>query len=146
MRPELRVPAPPQLHSHDRLLRMQEGALFAIVLEHVCTVQDLSVLDHTVPWHRGARSAGITEWQADHAGRIVSIGWDWVRLQDGALVAATSVAPRSNILLVDRVGYDLGRDESDAALWRWIHTLHWQPQAAQAVFDLPRFHHGMKTQ
>lgn len=125
--------ASPQLHSADWRVRLREGALFSIVLEHVCSAQDFSVFDEAVPAHQRAQSAGITEWQGVAGGRLVSLGWDWLRLHDGALVPETSTPPRSNIMLIDARGYDMSHDECHAALWKLIHQFPWQRDAALAL-------------
>ncbi len=123
----------PQLHSHDYRVRLRAAALFTIVFEHVSTLQDFTVLDDAQPAHRSACSAGITEWQGRAAGRLVSLGWDWLRLHDGALVADCTVPVRSNLMLIDARGYDLSLQECDAVLWQFIRAMPWQARAAQAL-------------
>jgi hypothetical protein len=125
--------AHPQLHSHDHRVRLRAPALFSIVLEHACTMQDLSVLYEKVPSHRAACSAGVTEWQACLGGRWISLGWDWLRLHDDALVPDDTVGPRSNLMLIDEQGYDLGAEECDAALWQLIRSMPWQADAQRAL-------------
>ena len=123
----------PQLHSHDHRIRLREPALFTIVFEHVCSMQDFGVLDDSQPAHRAAHSAGITEWQGLYAGRLVSLGWDWLRLDDGALVAETTVPPRTNLMLIDAQGYDMTLGACNAVLNQLIRALHWQGAAAAAL-------------
>ena len=125
--------AHPQLHSHDHRIRLREAALFAIVFEHVCSMQDFSVLEDARPAHRAVHSAGLTEWQGLWSGRLVSLGWDWVRLHDGALVPETTVPPRTNIMLIDRRGYDMSLRDCDAGLWQLIRALPWQAAAAAVL-------------
>jgi hypothetical protein len=124
------APVAPQLHSPDGRVRLRPAALSTILFEHVCTVQDLAVLDDARPEHRGAASAGITEWCGAWSGRLISLGWDWVCLDDGALVAQTTVPPRSNLMLLDSLGYDADPVQADASLWCLIHGLPWQRIAA----------------
>lgn len=125
--------AHPQWHSHDQRVRVREAALVAIVFEHACSVQDFAVLADARRGHGAVHSAGVTEWQARCAGRLVSLGWDWVRLDDGALRHAAEVAPRTNIMLIDGRGYDLAADECDAALWKLIEAMPWQATAAASL-------------
>ena len=122
-----------QLHSHDHRVRMRAAALFSIVFEHVCTMQDFSVLDEALCEYGAAYSAGVTEWQGRSAGRLVSVGWDWLGLHDGALVADGTVPPRSNIMLIDGQGYDMSQEECDAALLQLIRVIPWQARAAAAL-------------
>jgi hypothetical protein len=127
--------AMPQLHSADWRVRLREPALSSIVFEHVCSMQDFSMFDETLPLHRAARGAGVTEWQGRSGSRLVSLGWDWLRLHDGALVADTSSPPRSNILLIDRQGYDMSLPETDDGLWKLIHALPWQRDTALGLAE-----------
>ncbi|WP_186510735.1 DUF4902 domain-containing protein [Caenimonas sedimenti] len=123
----------PQMHSHDRRVRLREAALLSIVFEHVCTVQDPGVLEDARLARCAVQSAGITEWQGRSQGRLVSLGWDWMRLHDGALRAQTSVPPRSNITLIDSGGYDMSRHDTDEALIQLILDLPWEEVSADAV-------------
>jgi hypothetical protein len=125
--------AHPQLHSHDYRVRLRAAALFTIVFEHVSTLQDFSVLDDALPAHRAAHSAGITEWQGMSAGGVVSLGWDWLRLHDGALVPDRTVPVRSNFMLLDAQGYDTSAQECDDMLWQLIQEMPWRAAAAQAL-------------
>lgn len=125
--------APAQLHSQDGRVRLAPGVLGTIVLEHLCTVQDPSVLDDARAAHPRCGAAGSTEWQGQCGGRQVSLGWDWLCLDDGALVALATVAPRSNLMLLDTAGYDLAPALLDAGLWQAIQALPWQSRAAAAL-------------
>ena len=118
--------APPQLHSHDRLVRVRADAMATIVLEHAWTVQDGGVLEDE---DSDACSAGITEWQGTWQGRVVSLGWDWRRLQDGAILPVECVAPRTNLMLIDDRGYDC-HGRRDAALWQLVRQLRWEAEVA----------------
>ena len=136
--PALKAAAPaPQLHSPDGRVRLKASALRTIVLEHVCTVQDLAVLDDLGPAQCSARAGGITEWQGRHDGRVLSLGWDWVWLDDGALVAPRTAPPRSNLMLLDPQGYDTHPAELDEALRALINRLAWQETARRALEDCP---------
>ena len=46
--------------------------LFSIVFEHVCTVQDFSVLDDALCEYGAAYAAGVTEWQGRIGGRLMT--------------------------------------------------------------------------
>jgi hypothetical protein len=125
--------APAQLHSHDGRVRLAPGVLGTIVLEHLCTVQDPSVLCDARATYPRCSAAGVTEWQGLCDGGQVSLGWDWLCLDDGALVVLATVAPRSNVMLLDRAGYDLAPALLDAGLWQAIQSLPWQSRAAHAL-------------
>lgn len=80
----------------------------------------------------GARRAGITEWQGRFQGRLVSLGWDWVELSDG-LRRLDVVGPRSNLRLLDGVGYDLPPGEEQLLLERRIDGLDWYGPARRGL-------------
>lgn len=129
----------PQQHSHDFRVRMSAAALRELSFEHLETVADPSVL---ADYERGpgkpqALEAGFTEWQC-RAGRVVlSLGWDWVLLQDGSMQMLHAVGPRSNIQLVDAQGYDLDQRANDQALWDAIESRPWKAEVALAARHSP---------
>lgn len=125
--------APFQMHSHDYLLRVAPRELDAIVLGHLCTVQDPSVLQDSAWEKRGPLRAGYTEWHGSFRGRAVSLAWDWVELSDGALQPLAGVDPRSNLRLLDDKGYDLERAAECRALWARIEALPWRDAARDGI-------------
>lgn len=132
-------PAAALCHSPDGYVRLRAGALHAIVLEHVCTVQDPGVLEDALADDRLATAGGITEWQGRVGTRLVTLGWDWLRLHDGALVPDRAVPPRTNLMPLDARGYDTAGDEQAAALWDLIAQLDWQQTAALAADEPPSY-------
>ena len=137
-------PAVPQMVSHDCAVRVTASQLGQIVFEHLCTIQDDAVLADWPGEAAGLRRAGYTEWQGRLGTRPVSLAWDWVQLADGAFRALDTVAPRSNVRLVDRQGYDLPPQDCQA-LWGAIAAIAWESAAAgglarpaaEASFTLP---------
>lgn len=120
-------------YSADGRVRVKMGALLGIVFEHVLTAQDLAGLsaygasEHIV-------MAGLTEWKGAHEGRHVTLGWDFLVVQDGALIPDKSVGPRTNLLLLDPKGYDRTVEDLDELLWDLIATLPWKQIASQALW------------
>lgn len=97
---------------------------------HVCSYDSSEVQEDTrlvgVPTTR----AGMTEWQSRVGGVAVSMAWDWMQLSDGAVCLLPHVAPRSNLQLLDDLGYDMATDEALALLWEKIGSIAWQRHAA----------------
>lgn len=117
--------AAPQKHSHDYLVRVTAAALRAIVFEHYCTLQDSAVLEGE-PGAADLR-AGLTEWVGVAGGRRISLGWDWQELDDGQALPLLTVAPRSNLMVIDTKGYDLPPEAVASHLWEVVRQIHWQP-------------------
>lgn len=76
------------------------------------------------------RWAGLTEWVCRQDGATISLAWDWVRLDDGALVECFDCPVRSNVMILDDKGYDLGPEASAAMLQEKIRATAWQRDVA----------------
>ena len=69
---------------------------------------------------------GFTEWTTDDQ-RVVSVGWDWVTASDGDIrLAADSL--RTNLMVVDAQGRDLGAEATSACILQLLGTMQWQRQ------------------
>lgn len=110
----------PQMFSGDRRIRVRIASLADIDLSHLCTSYEADVLADAME----GCSAGTTEWTGRCDGQVVSIAWDWVRLQDGAVKPLKVVGPRTNLQLLDAKGYDLGGDAHP--LWNLIESQDWR--------------------
>lgn len=122
----------PVTYSRDHRVRFRLADLLDIVFDHLFTVQEPNVLGPSGvvgPLFE----AGVTEWSASVNGVTVSLSWDWMRLQDGALVALKGAPPRTNVMALDPRGYDLDDQELTQLLWDIIGALDWQPRAAAAL-------------
>jgi hypothetical protein len=116
----------PQLHSHDYYWRIPERKLAGVRLQHLITVPDAMVLQQMPDLCVPGRRAGFTEWEGLDQGAPLSLGWDWVELDDGDIQAATALAPRTNIMPTDAKGYDISGDRSAPHLWELIAGLPWK--------------------
>jgi Domain of unknown function (DUF4902) len=120
------------MHSHDYLIRARHLALSSVEFRHLCTERDAAVLEDALP-HAVNWLAGTTEWVGQIQGTVASLGWDWVRLDDGAVHALKVVAPRTNLQVIDPKGYDLSVSAAAAILWSVIDALPWQSEVALAT-------------
>lgn len=126
-----------QLHSHDYLIRVSSRALHRIPFQHICTVRDPAPRDGHALHARGTKRTGYTEWQAAWQGKVLSLGWDWIEHGPRCVLRSDSVAPRSNLRLVDARGYDFRPDDEIHYLCHRIDTLPWRPAVAGAREDEP---------
>jgi hypothetical protein len=116
----------------DGYLRVSGARLLRVRLQHL-----LSGLDEEAPEHalRGlgataATLAGFTEWVGGQRPAI-SVGWDW---QAGSLQGALDYQrvgpPRSNLMLVDDCGRDLGFEFTAFRVGLWLDQHRWQTVVA----------------
>lgn len=125
--------AAPQLHSPDCLVRLARSELAQIVFEHVCTTEDEFVLADAIADGLPVKRAGTTEWMAHKGKRVISLAWDWLEANDGALCTLRLVPPRTNLRLLTDKGYDMGFAPEEQALWERIACLDWAGPACEML-------------
>jgi hypothetical protein len=82
----------------------------------------------TVP----AQLAGFSEWFSDTT-PPVSLGWSWfIHSQTKHLLPAPE-AIRSNVMLIDARGYDLGKIASSFLFITWLTMQDWQRSVVDAI-------------
>ncbi len=75
---------------------------------------------------------GYTEW-LDSGGEGYSVGWDWyVQVPQGSLAVAPH-SIRTNIMLVNASGEDLGRARTEEDLEHWLQSWDWASSVLQAL-------------
>ena len=125
------VPGP----SPDGYVRLSEGALAVLVLDHVASGLDASLLAELRDNAIDARLAGYTEWhRAASAGvAYVTLGWDWyLERATGTFVIAGGDV-RSNVMAVDAKGADIGMFRTAAALAARLTGIDWPAAVASAL-------------
>lgn len=69
---------------------------------------------------------GFTEW-ATLKTPALSTGWDWEFVEQNGFVSLKRIGlPRSNIMIVDVSGTDIGFDVTETLIERKIDTLFWE--------------------
>jgi hypothetical protein len=131
-----------QLHSHDYRVRLFADELDALVLSHLATTEADDILDDARACGFAAGRAGTTEWHGSCQGKAISIAWDWLQLSDGQLRSLALTAPRTNLRVLDKRGYDLVADE-ESLLWRLVQRHQWRAAVASAlhgdIAEVPSF-------
>jgi hypothetical protein len=76
---------------------------------------------------------GYTEW-VSQCTPAISIGWDWelTGVRGKAQLVPTGT-PASNLMFVDRHGYDLGPEQTRQLITAWLNTFIWQTETLKAV-------------
>lgn len=131
----------PQMYSRDYYCRVPQRKAAGLLLHHSISILDASVLGEVQHLRLPGRRAGITEWQGLEQGYHVSLGWDWMELQDGDIRPVMVIPPRTNIRLIDPKGYDISEASAAPFLWDLIARLPWQASVAGAIREempLPR--------
>lgn len=107
--------------SQDGYIRMTLLQLQGIPLLHL-----ISGLDEDC----SATIAGYTEWLSEGQPAI-TLGWDWCMVGHGKLQRVDE--PRSNLMLVDETGRDLGFEATLAALAGFVDGMDWQKTTLSAL-------------
>ncbi|HSI50342.1 MAG TPA: DUF4902 domain-containing protein [Ideonella sp.] len=103
----------------DSYVRLHEEALFAVALIHLHSACETSAQFHTF--------AGYAEWASESEPRV-SIGWDWRWRAGNDAPEVVPYSLRSNVMLVDERGIDLGLSRTLDAVRQRIDTLPWMPE------------------
>jgi hypothetical protein len=77
--------------------------------------------------------AGATEWCGVANGRLVTIGWDWIRLQDMAIGILDPLRLRTNVMMLDTRGAAVGDDLTATFLLAYLRRISWQDQLRPIV-------------
>jgi phasin family protein len=125
--------------SCDGYIRMSLKRLALLQFVHVASACDQTLLPEllladAVP----AGAAGYTEWTSKTA-PFVSLGWDWY-CDDVFRHCLLINEVRSNIMLVDSQGYDLGTRRSAHFIASWLGALEWQAAVLAAADPGVSFH------
>lgn len=76
---------------------------------------------------------GYTEWLSDTTPTI-TIGWDWVmHFQNGRIRLRRVGEPRSNVMLQDADGRDVGTQQCSLLQEMFVDRLPWEPAVERAI-------------
>lgn len=120
--------------SPDGYIRLRLSSLDALPFVHLFSESDDGFLaelqSQTVP----ARCAGFSEWVSETI-PPVSIGWGWFIHCDSERMMLAPDGVRSNVMLVDMHGYDLGMEKTARLFGAWLNAFEWQPVVSRALND-----------
>lgn len=137
------VPGP----SPDGYVRLSEGALAVLALDHVASGLDASLLEELRDSAIDARLAGYTEWHRPASAGVpyVTIGWDWyLERATGTFVIAGGDV-RSNLMVTDATGADIGMFRTAAALAARLACIDWAAAVASALLGHNDAYHAGPT-
>lgn len=107
--------------STDGFIRMNENQLMNYPFQHV-----ISIIESTHIKESQIIYYGFTEW-ATLKTPALSTGWDWEFVEQNGFASLKRIGlPRSNIMIVDVSGTDIGFDITETLIERKIDTLFWE--------------------
>ncbi len=116
----------------DGYIRLSRQALGQIRLVHLVSGLD-EEHGHAAAGAACSDISGYTEW-ATTSVPAVSVGWDWhIDTLARPVSAACRDTPRSNVMLVDEHGRDVGPDHTACCLRQLVDTLEWKPVVLDAI-------------
>lgn len=107
--------------SADGFIRMNENQLMNYPLQHLISiVESTQIEDSKILYY------GFTEW-ATLKTPALSTGWDWEFIEYNGITSIKRIGlPRSNIMLVDVSGTDIGFEVTETLIEKKIDTLFWE--------------------
>lgn len=103
---------------------------------HLVSNSDQDLLDELLDQALPVRAVGFSEWKSDSIPEV-SLGWDWLIAIQSNQFFLSPDAIRSNLMLIDTHGYDLGAPVTSNLLRVWLNTvLDWQ-KAVRIAIDFP---------
>jgi len=118
--------------SPDGYLRMRFVDLCGLTFVHLFSSYDETLLDALHTEGVCAATAGISEWKSE-TDPEVSLGWDWFVDSSSGRLLPVRKGVRSNLMLLDAKGYDLGPGATACLCAAWLGVFEWQPTVAGAV-------------
>lgn len=136
--------APALNPSADGYLRCEIARLLHQPMQHLLSCLDVETGRPQVSGSGAlvATLTGCTEWVGtgwDSAapGPAISIGWDWhAATLAGARRYVRSGVPRSNVMLIDARGHDLGFEATAVQMGMWIDRWQWEAAVAEYLSNI----------
>jgi hypothetical protein len=120
--------------SPDGYIRLPLASLNSLSFEHLFSDSDADFLqelrEQTVP----ARSAGFSEWKSN-TNPAISLGWGWFIHSESERLMLAPDGVRSNVMLIDARGYDLGPGQTSNLFCSWLDTFEWEVAVSVALHD-----------
>jgi hypothetical protein len=118
--------------THDFYVRTTMRSLTSTRFTHLFSYMDDGLTEDDRRMGMPVTAGGYTEW-ANETEPALSIGWDWYRLHTANSTLLGPGEIRSNIMLLDQIGYDHGPVPTERLLRCWVASLHWQAVVDSAI-------------
>jgi hypothetical protein len=119
--------------SKDGYIRLPLKQLLRLKFAPIISAPDKNILAELAADGQAAAEAGYTEWitQTDPC---ISVGWDWYRDKSTQRVLFAGNDVRSNVMLVDTRGRDLGMHLTAVLMSAWLTTFNWQETIEPSLY------------
>lgn len=118
--------------SADAWVRLTPNEMLSAPLVHLVSGVD----EQARPYGHCGRPtsiSGYTEW-VSHGSPVITMGWDWCIRPSGRAVMWIRVdAPRSNVMLVDKLQRDVGWTHNLKLLAAFVDALPWTECTRKAI-------------
>jgi hypothetical protein len=115
----------------DSYLRLPIARFTDLEFDHLFSECDPLLLDELRLQGMSVFAAGISEWKSMGKPEI-SLGWSWYVESGGRLMLAPEPV-RTNLMLSDSHGYDMGQSITSDFLRTWLLTFPWQSAVVASV-------------
>lgn len=118
--------------SYDGYIRLRLSSLDTLSFVHLISAIDDGLLRELQSQTLPALRAGYSEWVSDTV-PPVSVGWDWFIHRESERIMLAPDGVRSNVMLIDQSGYDLGSETSTRLFGTWLSSFEWQPMVSEVL-------------
>lgn len=118
--------------SPDGYVRLRLANLNLLPLVHLYSENDDEFLQELQAQTVPARAAGFSEWKSV-SDPVISLGWSWFIHNHSERMMLAPDAVRSNVMLIDTFGYDLGPQKTSSLLFSWLGGFEWTKDVMMAL-------------
>lgn len=118
--------------SHDGYIRLSFVNLASLSFLHIVSALDEELTTELLLRAVPASVAGYTEW-ISQTDPCITLGWDWYRDAVEGRFMLADLDVRSNIMLVDSRGYDLGMAATASRIAVFLNTLNWESFLPESI-------------
>jgi hypothetical protein len=130
----LDIDTPTQTHkvSPDGYIRISLASMCTVPFLHLFSEFDYDFLEELLGQTVPAHSAGFSEWRSATFPAI-SVGWGWFIHSRSHRLCVAPDGVRSNVMLIDALGYDLGAAKTSNLFSTWLNDFEWQHTVSEAL-------------
>ncbi len=121
--------------SPDGYIRLSFSTFSSLPFVHLFTDRDLTLLEELVGQEIPAKSAGFSECISSTTPSI-SLGWAWYQHRDSNCLLLAPEIVRSNVMIVDMHGYDVGSKTTSNLISEWLTCCDW-PAMVRLALRIP---------